>query len=164
MQKASRRCDATGRGQDCCQEQGGHCERPHPCRSSSRLPSSPQWVMASVTTDKPMIYGGTEEPCAFGCESTTPGGSNGYCDACFVGPSHRATAPPATPVWDLRMCTPALLPADLMSIGSIGGDKNKKVRPAQRYKHGHRWQGLPPHTVSNDRQRTHAHTTTRPTN
>ncbi|PNW69968.1 hypothetical protein CHLRE_17g700100v5 [Chlamydomonas reinhardtii] len=44
-----------------------------------------QWVMASVTTDKPMIYGGTEEPCAFGY---------------------------------------------LMSIGSIGGDKNKKISAA----------------------------------
>ncbi|EFJ43698.1 hypothetical protein VOLCADRAFT_83092 [Volvox carteri f. nagariensis] len=25
-----------------------------------------QWVMCSLTTDKPMIYGGSEEPCAFG--------------------------------------------------------------------------------------------------
>jgi phenylpyruvate tautomerase len=38
--------------------------------------------MCSVTTDKPMIYSGTEEPCAFG---------------------------------------------ELISIGAIGGDKNKAV-------------------------------------
>ncbi|GIL76838.1 hypothetical protein Vretimale_8678 [Volvox reticuliferus] len=43
------------------------------------------WVMCSLTTDKPMIYGGSEEPCAFGY---------------------------------------------LMSIGSIGGDKNKKISAA----------------------------------
>ncbi|GLC36168.1 hypothetical protein PLESTB_001373000 [Pleodorina starrii] len=44
-----------------------------------------QWVMCSLTTDKPMIYGGSEEPCAFGY---------------------------------------------LMSIGSIGGDKNKAISAA----------------------------------
>jgi hypothetical protein len=44
---------------------------------------APQWVMCSVTTDKPMIYSGTEEPCAFG---------------------------------------------ELISIGAIGGEKNKAVR------------------------------------
>ncbi|GIL56580.1 hypothetical protein Vafri_11923 [Volvox africanus] len=44
-----------------------------------------QWVMCSLTTDKPMIYGGSEEACAFGY---------------------------------------------LMSIGSIGGDKNKEISAA----------------------------------
>ncbi|GFR52537.1 hypothetical protein Agub_g15112 [Astrephomene gubernaculifera] len=44
-----------------------------------------QWVMCSLTTDKPMCMAGTEEPCAFGY---------------------------------------------LMSIGSIGGDKNKLISAA----------------------------------
>ena len=42
-----------------------------------------QWVMVSLTTDKPMVYGGTELPCAYG---------------------------------------------ELISIGAIGGEKNKAVR------------------------------------
>ncbi|KAF6259500.1 Tautomerase/MIF superfamily [Scenedesmus sp. NREL 46B-D3] len=41
-----------------------------------------QWVMCSLTTDKPMIYGGVEAPCAYG---------------------------------------------ELISIGAIGGEKNKQV-------------------------------------
>lgn len=41
-----------------------------------------QWVMVSLTTDKPMCYSGTEAPCAYG---------------------------------------------ELVSIGAIGGDKNKTV-------------------------------------
>lgn len=43
------------------------------------------YVMISLTTDKPMSYGGTEEPCAYG---------------------------------------------ELISIGAIGGDKNKKISAA----------------------------------
>ena len=42
-----------------------------------------QWVMVSLTTDKPMCYSGTEAPCAYG---------------------------------------------ELISIGAIGGEKNKTVR------------------------------------
>lgn len=44
-----------------------------------------QWVMVSVNTDVPMIYAGTEEPCAF---------------------------------------------AELLSIGAVGGAKNKTVSAA----------------------------------
>ncbi|WIA08676.1 hypothetical protein OEZ85_008103 [Tetradesmus obliquus] len=44
-----------------------------------------QWVMCSLTTDKPMIYGGVEAPCAYG---------------------------------------------ELISIGAIGGEKNKAISTA----------------------------------
>mmetsp|Transcript_13139 Transcript_13139/g.32142 ORF Transcript_13139/g.32142 Transcript_13139/m.32142 type:complete len:117 (-) Transcript_13139:297-647(-) len=44
-----------------------------------------RWVMISVTTDKPMMYAGTEEPCAY---------------------------------------------AELISIGAIGGAKNKAISAA----------------------------------
>lgn len=44
-----------------------------------------QWVMVSLTTDKPMCYSGTEAPCAYG---------------------------------------------ELISIGAIGGEKNKKISAA----------------------------------
>jgi phenylpyruvate tautomerase len=44
-----------------------------------------QWVMVSLTTDKPMCYGGSEAPCAYG---------------------------------------------ELISIGAIGGDKNKQISAA----------------------------------
>lgn len=44
-----------------------------------------QWVMCSLTTDKPMCFGGSEEPCAF---------------------------------------------VQVISIGAIGGDKNKKISAA----------------------------------
>lgn len=42
-----------------------------------------QWVMIQLTTDQAMVYGGSEEPCAY---------------------------------------------AELLSIGAIGGEKNKAVR------------------------------------
>lgn len=54
----------------------------HTCARNRSLSPSLQYVMISLTTDKPMSYGGTEEPCAYG---------------------------------------------ELISIGAIGGDKNKKA-------------------------------------
>ena len=41
----------------------------HPGSHQAQAPPPPlplQWVMVSVQTDRPMCFGGTEEPCAFG--------------------------------------------------------------------------------------------------
>jgi phenylpyruvate tautomerase len=40
--------------------------RPRARLLTGSRPRGPQWVMCSLTTDKPMIYSGTEEPAAYG--------------------------------------------------------------------------------------------------
>lgn len=52
---------------EACTEECWQLCKPRQCKQCALTPLLVmQWVMVSLTTDKPMVYSGTEAPCAYG--------------------------------------------------------------------------------------------------